>query len=549
MFRFARSPCARRFPKARTSPRKGFALLLVVVVLGFLAVVVIALATQLRIEQALAQRRLQIEQARRHALTGLSLALGQLQTEAGLDRRAVASAAMAGPVAANKAHWSGVWLPGPDGPRWLVSSADPARTNPEIADWADPVVLVGPASADVTAPETADPDQVRVEAIPLTVPAASYPGWTESADPVIGRTAYWVGDETGKISILPRDERSALTGGAPPDPWPRMDLASWWGGFDLHAPAAQALLARVLTYGQLGYVDGTAFSPARLRRNFHRATVSSSAVLSRAETGGLKVPGIVEGNAAYGTPDAPRYDAQYYAVNPPAGTDPDRLPAARFGVHRPLGVDPAGADLAGPTAAAWLFVSGAFNLNAVSDDAAIQRERWRAVLSAARNLRFPEGTVRTLSNGELDALAAQMTAARFRAAYPSAGKAAGAPFLSVDGFARSGLLQAAIDASVLNQGRTAESADRVDQTDLLALLAPVLVTRSDTFLVRAYGEVRDPFAREARGEAWCEAVVQRLPVYVDPADTPWAVPLAAENQTLGRRFAVVAFRWLTAADL
>jgi hypothetical protein len=539
-------PCFRDFPR---DPRRGFALLLVVVVLGFLVLVVVALATHLRLEQTVALRRTQLEQARRHALTGLALAIGQLQREAGPDRRATASAPLLGPVVANKTQWVGVWAPEASTPQWLVSSADPAGTGPASPALTHPVVMVGPASAEVSAAATADPDQVRVDSLPLTLASAALPGWKGSADPVIGRTAYWVGEEGGKLSAVVRDERSPLTGEASSDPWPRIDSSPLWGGYDLQATSVQAALAKVLAYGQLGYVDGTAFSPARLRRNLHRATVAALGVLSNPADGGLKQPGQVDGLQAYGSPEAPRYDQYVYVRNPPLGTDPDFLPVARFAVYRPGGNTPSAAELAGPRATARLLIAGTFNLNAVSDDAAIQRERWRAVLAAARTVRFPGGDVRTLTTTELDALASQLTALRFRAAYPEVGKAAFAPFSSVGQWARSGVLQEAIDAAAINQGRAAEAVDRVDQADLLALLAPILVVRSDTFLLRAYGEVRDPFRDQALGEAWCEAVLQRVPDHVDPADAPWEAAVRPDNLLLGRRFVVTSFRWLTTADL
>jgi hypothetical protein len=538
--------CIRDFPR---DPRRGFALLLVIVVLGFLVLVVVALATHLRLEQTVALRRSQIEQARRHALTGLALAIGQLQQAAGPDRRATAGAPLLGPVAANKTHWVGVWVPGVSTPQWMVSSADPGGADPASATLTDPVVMVGPASADVSAAATVDPDQVRVDTLLLRVSSAFVPGWKGGRDPVIGRTAYWVGEEGGKLPAVVRDERSLVTGEAPPDPWPQMDASALWGGYDLQGASAQGALAKVLAYGQLGYVDATAFSPARLRRNIHRATVVALGVLSNPADGGLKQPGQVDGLQAYGSPEAPRYDQHVYVRNPPAGTDPDHLPAARFAVYRPGGVTPLASELSGSRASAKLLITGGFNLNAISDDAAIQRERWRAVLAAARTVRFPGGSARTLTATELDVLASQLTALRFRAAYADVGKAAFAPFASVGQWARSGLLQAAIDAAAINQGRPAEAVDRVDQQDLLALLAPILGVRSDTFLVRAYGQVRDPFRDEGLGEAWCEAVVQRVPDHVDPADVPWEAATRPDNLLLGRKFVVTSFRWLTTADL
>ena len=55
----------------------------------------------------------------------------------------------------------------------------------------------------------------------------------------------------------------------------------------------------------------------------------------------------------------------------------------------------------------------------------------------------------------------------------------------------------------------------VNQANILLPLAPRLSARSDTFKIRAYGEVRDADDKII-AQATCEAVVQRLPEYVDP---------------------------------
>jgi hypothetical protein len=85
--------------------------------------------------------------------------------------------------------------------------------------------------------------------------------------------------------------------------------------------------------------------------------------------------------------------------------------------------------------------------------------------------------------------------------------------------------------------------------DLLGVLAPVLFPRSDTFVIRAYGDSVGAGRRESR--AWCEARVQRLPEYIDSTQPPETAvsALNSTNQTLGRRFRVVSFRWLTPADI
>ncbi|WP_309384381.1 hypothetical protein [Cerasicoccus frondis] len=95
------------------------------------------------------------------------------------------------------------------------------------------------------------------------------------------------------------------------------------------------------------------------------------------------------------------------------------------------------------------------------------------------------------------------------------------------------------------------------QGDLLAPLAPILSVRSDTFIIRSYGETVDPYTHEIKAKAWCEAVVQRIPEYIEstaPDGTeqePWIAPelLSNENQNFGRRFKILSFRWLQSNDV
>ncbi|MFA6960831.1 MAG: hypothetical protein WC205_08790 [Opitutaceae bacterium] len=89
------------------------------------------------------------------------------------------------------------------------------------------------------------------------------------------------------------------------------------------------------------------------------------------------------------------------------------------------------------------------------------------------------------------------------------------------------------------------------QADVLTALGPVLSARSDTFLIRTYGEVENPLTHEVTGRAWCEARVQRVPDYVQPAADSaetWP-PTDTDNQTFGRRFEIVSFRWLSPDDI
>ena len=107
---------------------------------------------------------------------------------------------------------------------------------------------------------------------------------------------------------------------------------------------------------------------------------------------------------------------------------------------------------------------------------------------------------------------------------------------------RNGALQAALENAAINDnvldashllpggGNTADGAPGViNQADVLTPLAPQLVARGDTFRIRAYGEAADGTASKVR--AWCEAVVQRVPEFIDSStDSSTATPTANITQ-------------------
>ena len=126
------------------------------------------------------------------------------------------------------------------------------------------------------------------------------------------------------------------------------------------------------------------------------------------------------------------------------------------------------------------------------------------------------------------------------------------------------------------QGPTASTASGfILQADVLQQIGPFLSARSDTFVIRTYGEAVNPATLQSTGKAWCEAVVQRLPEYVDQTDirlkTVPSEGLAVQlwdatppirvdskgntfsvnptNTTYGRRFKIISFRWLSLQDI
>jgi len=111
-------------------------------------------------------------------------------------------------------------------------------------------------------------------------------------------------------------------------------------------------------------------------------------------------------------------------------------------------------------------------------------------------------------------------------------------------------------------------------------IAPRLRPRSDTFTIRAYGDTVDRNGNPTE-TAYCEAVVQRIPEYTDPTlNEPWDEPLVGYdqngdvdqhngdpndfsdrirpedsrvlqgiNKTLGRKFKIISFRWLSQDEI
>ena len=88
------------------------------------------------------------------------------------------------------------------------------------------------------------------------------------------------------------------------------------------------------------------------------------------------------------------------------------------------------------------------------------------------------------------------------------------------------------------------------QADVLQVIGPSLTARSDTFRIRTFGEALDAKGNSV-AKAYCEAIVQRVPAYLDPANIPSArgADLSTLNKTYGRQFQIIAFRWLSPNEI
>jgi len=122
------------------------------------------------------------------------------------------------------------------------------------------------------------------------------------------------------------------------------------------------------------------------------------------------------------------------------------------------------------------------------------------------------------------------------------------------------LLEEAIQNSNLNPKEinpyaTADDLEKLDkhygfssltltQADLVSGLAPYLKVRSDTFLVRVFGETINPGTGESGARSWCEVVIQRFPDTVNSQDD-----IDQPSGLFGRKFRIVSMRWLTSPEI
>ncbi len=257
-------------------------------------------------------------------------------------------------------------------------------------------------------------------------------------------------------------------------------------------------------------------------------------------------------------------------------------------------------------AARALMVDGAFNVNSTSVEA------WKAMLGSTRSLaedgkhvpfprvlNAPGGSWRQGNSTEAQAawsgqrVLSEKEIGRLAEAIVAEVRSRG-PFLSLADFVnrrlangptgRTGPLEAAIRAAKINADfdsaypldnsrslpnykhpdniRDATALEQtvkpsskawgapghLTQADVLQVLGPALSARSDTFVIRGYGEATDAAGR-VRARAWCEAVAQRSPQPFESDEAGLNPRQDTVAGALGRRFALRSFRWLAADEV
>lgn len=249
--------------------------------------------------------------------------------------------------------------------------------------------------------------------------------------------------------------------------------------------------------------------------------------------------------------------------------------------------------LAGPAKcvrlAAHLLVEGGFNINSTNEEA------WVAVLSSLRGttpttanramqprfrhlltgapvtMRENDGWAgfRSLTDAEIRTLARNLiTQIRQRGPFLSLGEFVNRRVSSESSMNLAGAIQTAIDRSNLNRDFSYSTFNNagypnpenlpttstgtntpgwLSQADILTGLAPYMTPRSDTFIIRSIGEAKNSNGI-VTATVRLEALVQRVPEWVDPQDDP-ATSIAnlrsVTNRTFGRKFRLVSVRELS----
>jgi len=257
-------------------------------------------------------------------------------------------------------------------------------------------------------------------------------------------------------------------------------------------------------------------------------------------------------------------------------------------------------------AAGKLMVDGAFNVNST------RVEAWKALLSSSKLTGYGTGGTpfprvlnppgrawktgdqassndawdgyRELTDDEIDRLAeAIVEQVKLRGPFISLADFVNRR-LAEDETGRMGALQAAIEKAKLNADHSKaypldnrnslpdykhpdnlRDATRLEQTlkpdtkawgapsyltqaDVLQVIGPVLSARSDTFVIRAYGDSVDA-AGNVQARVWCEATVQRTPEPLVPDDSGLDCKNAGKPEDFGRRFIIASFRWLSPGEI
>jgi hypothetical protein len=330
--------------------RRGFALLITITLLAFLVLLLVSLASLTRVETQVASNNQQLAQARQNALAALNIALRQLQKYAGPDQRITSPASfalnapasqtsdpqkgLAAPVAGAQ-QWVGVWgnssaandiyaaTPKPVLLNWLISGNEQAPTPTVAADGqiTSPTVAATPTYrpnlpvTNLTAASTATDTTIRVNnrpamllvgprtagtnatapnryvAAPLVDLASTIVPGLDGTSVIVGRYAYWIGDEGVKAQYNLRDGYTATDAANSAEARYRLrtparnaiELLTGNGSY----PVNNACLDNITDKNQFRLADSGLTDLAQ-QNSVHDLTTVSWGVLANSQSGGLR---------------------------------------------------------------------------------------------------------------------------------------------------------------------------------------------------------------------------------------------------------------------
>lgn len=234
--------------KRSTQGSRGFALLLTLGLVSLSLLLMLGLVAVIRLEAQATANAEELAKARANARLGLRMAIGQLQRYTGSVSGVVtARADVAGGTWSNPA-WTGVWNEADSGGAvtWLVSGNEvsPLALTPGTAlNGADDIFML----------RRNLPVAEQVKARRVTVSSAQ-PG--EGTSRPIARYAYWVSDESLKVSLNVRTD-TAPVAGMTRYPVPRVDSALT--GLSI-SPTNDASRGRLLVVDQVLFLSVSALT-------------------------------------------------------------------------------------------------------------------------------------------------------------------------------------------------------------------------------------------------------------------------------------------------
>ncbi|MCM2275463.1 MAG: hypothetical protein NDI75_11805 [Candidatus Didemnitutus sp.] len=238
--------------------------MLTLALLGLLVLAVFALSVLVRVNGQISASSAAQLQARQNTLTGLAVAIGELQRTAGPDEAVTAMAGVAGVAstsAASTRHWCGVWRNDGSFVTWLASGA----TSPTSVGT-EAVSLVAAGSVGNSSSTSANVEKQHVVAgkIDIVIPSL--------VDPVVnvGRYAFVVIDEGTKFAAYAPVGNRAI-----PSVSPFIGSSMLSDQLKLKsAVEASNSTSALLSYEQLDHI-GTQVTKAVLQDCFHYVTLTN----------------------------------------------------------------------------------------------------------------------------------------------------------------------------------------------------------------------------------------------------------------------------------